>query len=278
MNRLDMETRCRVIAALVEGNSIRAIVRMTGVAKNTIQKLLLELGDACSAYQNEHLRNLRCQRIQVDECWTFCYAKAKNVTPEIAAKNPDAGDVWTWAAIDADSKLIPSWIVGPRDSVTARMFVSDLASRLAERVQLTSDGLNLYLAAVERAFHGKVDYATLIKVYGDLSTDSQRRYSPAECVGCERTSIAGNPDPKHVSTSYIERANLTMRMGMRRFTRLTNGFSKKVTHHQAAVDLHMMHYNFVRIHQTLRTTPAMAAGVTSKLWEISDVVALLDSN
>lgn len=278
MNRLDMETRCRVISALVEGNSIRATVRMTGVAKNTIQKLLLELGAACLAYQDRVFVNLTCKRIQVDECWAFCYAKAKNVTPEIAAKNPDAGDVWTWAAIDADTKLIPSWIVGPRDSASARMFVSDLASRLADRVQLTSDGLNLYLAAVERAFLGKVDYAILIKVYGNLSTDAQRRYSPAECMGCERTPIEGNPDPKHVSTSYIERANLTMRMGMRRFTRLTNGFSKKVEHHAAAVALHMMHYNFVRIHSTLRTTPAMAAGVTIKLWEISDIVALLDSN
>jgi IS1 family transposase len=278
MNRLDMETRCRVISALVEGNSIRATVRMTGVAKNTIQKLLLELGAACLSYQDRVFVNLTCKRIQVDECWAFCYAKAKNVTPEITAKNPEAGDVWTWAAIDADSKLIPSWIVGPRDSASARMFVSDLASRLADRVQLTSDGLNLYLGAVERAFQGKVDYAILIKVYGTLPNDAQRRYSPAECMGSERTPIEGNPDPKHVSTSYIERANLTMRMGMRRFTRLTNGFSKKVEHHAAAVALHMMHYNFVRIHSTLRTTPAMAAGVTGKLWEISDIVGLLDSN
>jgi len=219
-------------------------------------------------------RDLNCKRIQVDECWAFCYAKAKNVTPEIKAKNPNAGDAWTWAAIDADSKLIPSWIIGPRDGVTARMFVNDLAGRLADRVQLTSDGLAVYLQAVERAFRGDVDYAQLVKVYNETS-EGQKRYSPAECVGCTKNVVVGYPDPEHVSTSYIERANLTMRMGMRRFTRLTNAFSKKIENHAAAVALHMMHYNFVRIHQTLRMTPAMAAGVTGKLWEIADIVALL---
>lgn len=275
MNRLDSATRCRVVAALVEGNSIRSTVRMTGVAKNTIQKLLIELGAACSAYQDRVLRDLPCKRVQVDECWAFCYAKAKNVTPDIAAKNPFAGDVWTWAAIDADTKLIPSWIIGPRDGVTARIFVNDLAGRLADRIQLTSDGLKAYLGAVEHAFRGDVDYAQLVKIYGETS-EGQKRYSPAECVGCERHTVVGYPDSEHISTSFIERANLTMRMGMRRFTRLTNGFSKKIENHTAAVALHMMHYNFVRIHSTLRTTPAMAAGVTSKLWEIADIVALLD--
>jgi IS1 family transposase len=275
MNRLDTETRCRVISALVEGNSIRATCRMTGAAKNTVQKLLLELGAASLAYQDRIMRTLPCKRIQVDECWAFCYAKAKNVTPEIAARNPYAGDVWTWAAIDADTKLIPCWIIGPRDGVTARMFVNDLAARLADRIQLTSDGLSVYLAAVERAFRGEVDYAQLVKIYGETS-ESQKRYSPAECVGCERKAMTGYPDPEHVSTSFIERANLTMRMGMRRFTRLTNAFSKKIENHAAAVALHMLHYNFVRIHQTLRTTPAMAAGVTERLWEISDMIALLD--
>ncbi len=275
MNRLDPETRCRVVASLVEGNSIRATVRMTGAAKNTVTKLLLELGAACLEYQDRVLRDLPCKRIQVDECWAFCYAKAKNVTPEIKAKNPNAGDAWTWAAIDADSKLIPCWIIGPRDQVTARMFVSDLAGRLADRIQLTSDGLNVYLQAVERAFRGDVDYAQLVKVYADAS-EGQKRYSPAVCTGCKPTVMVGFPDPEHVSTSFIERANLTMRMGMRRFTRLTNGFSKKIENHAAAVALHMMHYNFARVHQTLRTSPAMAAGVTSKLWEISDIVALLD--
>ncbi|MGH2509652.1 MAG: IS1 family transposase [Ktedonobacteraceae bacterium] len=263
MNRLDPATRCRVVAALVEGNSIRATVRMTGIAKNTIQKLLLELGEACLTYHDRIIRNLTCKRIQVDECWAFCYAKAKNVTPEIAARVPCAGDVWTWAAIDADTKLMPCWIVGPRDGVTARIFVNDLACRLANRVQLTSDGLSAYLAAVECAFHGYVDYAQLQKIYGNPS-EPETRYSPSECIGC------------HVSTSYIERANLTMRMGMGRFTRLTNGFSKKIENHCAAIALHMMHYNFVRIHTTLRCTPAMAANVTDRLWEISDIVALLD--
>jgi IS1 family transposase len=275
MNRLDNATRCRVVAALVEGMSIRATVRMTGAAKNTVQKLLLELGAASLAYQDRVMHTLPCKRIQVDECWAFCYAKAKNVTPEIAAKNPYAGDVWTWAAIDADTKLIPCWIIGPRDGVTARMFVNDLAARLADRIQLTSDGLSVYLAAVERAFRGEVDYAQLVKIYGETS-ESQKRYSPAECIGCERKAVTGYPDPEHVSTSFIERANLTMRMGMRRFTRLTNAFSKKIENHAAAVALHMLHYNFVRIHQTLRTTPAMAAGISERLWEISDMIALLD--
>jgi IS1 family transposase len=273
MNRLDTDTRCRIIAALVEGNSIRATVRMTGAAKNTIQKLLIEVGEKALAYQDEVLRSRRCKRIQVDECWAFCYAKAGNLTPEITAKNPNAGDVWTWAAIDADTKLIPCWVIGPRDTTTARIFVNDLASRLASRIQLTSDGLSFYLSAVERAFRGRVDYAQLVKVYSAQPTG---RYSPAECIGAKKEPIAGDPDPDHVSTSFIERSNLTMRMGMRRFTRLSNAFSKKIENHSAAVALHMLHYNFVRIHQTLRTTPAMAAGVSSKLWEIADIVALLD--
>jgi IS1 family transposase len=275
MNKLDNETRYRVVAALVEGVSIRATVRMTGVAKNTIVKLLVDLGAACSEYQDRTLRNLSSRRIQVDECWAFCYCKQKNVTPEITERQTVAGDVWTWAAIDADTKLIPSWIVGPRDGTTARIFVNDLASRLADRIQLTSDGLNAYLNAVERASHGDIDYAMLVKIHGDNS-EGQKRYSPAKCIGCERKSIVGYLDPAHVSTSYIERANLTMRMGMRRFTRPTNAFSKKVENHTAAIALHMMHYNFVRIHQTLKVTPAMAAGVTTKLWEIADIVTLLD--
>jgi IS1 family transposase len=275
MNRLTPEKQAQVVAALVEGNSIRATVRMTGVAKNTIAKLLVELGAACSNYLNEHLVNLNCKRVQIDEIWSFCYAKAKNVTPEIAAKNPFAGDVWTWIAIDADSKLIASWIIGPRDSVTARMFVNDLAGRLANRIQLTSDGLSVYLAAVEKAFRGEVDYAMLQKIYND-TTEGQKRYSPAECIGCERKVIDGYPDPKHISTSYVERQNLTMRMSMRRFTRLTNAFSKKIENHVAMVALHVMHYNYVRIHQTLRVSPAMAAGVSKQLWEIEDIVRLMN--
>lgn len=276
MNRLDSYKRAQVISALVEGCSIRSAVRMTGVAKKTVLRLLVEVGAACSDYQDRVFRGLNCKRIQVDECWAFCYAKAKNVTPEIVAKNPSAGDAWTWAAIDADTKLIPSWIVGPRDGVTDRIFVSDLAGRLANRIQLTSDGLQAYLGAVERAFRGDVDYAQLVKVYAAAS-DGEKRYSPAVCIACEKHEIVGYPDPQHVSTSYIERANLTMRMGMRRFTRLTNAFSKKIENHAAAVALHMMHYNFVRIHQTLRITPAMAAGVTDRVWEIADIVAVLEA-
>lgn len=274
MNKLDTAKRAQIVSALVEGCSIRSTVRMTGASKNTIAKLLVELGAACSDYLDRTLVNLNCKRVQVDEIWSFCYAKAKNVTPEIAAKNPFAGDVWTWVAIDADTKLIPSWIIGPRDGVTARIFVNDLANRLANRIQLTSDGLNAYLNAVERAFRGDVDYAQLVKIYGDTS-EGQKRYSPAECLGCEKKEIVGYPDPAHVSTSYIERQNLTMRMHMRRFTRLTNAFSKKIENHTASVAIHVMHYNFVRIHQTLRTTPAMAAGVTNRLWEIEDIVGLL---
>jgi IS1 family transposase len=276
MNKLDPKKQAQVVAALVEGNSIRATVRMTGVAKNTVAKLLVELGAACSDYLDKHLMNLNSKRVQIDEIWSFCYAKAKNVTPEIAAKNPFAGDVWTWIAIDADSKLIASWIVGPRDGVTARIFVNDLAKRLANRIQLTSDGLNVYLAAVAKAFHGEVDYAQLVKIYNGDS-EGQKRYSPAECVGCERNVIDGSPDPKHISTSYVERQNLTMRMSMRRYTRLTNAFSKKIENHVAMVALHVMHYNYVRIHQTLRVSPAMAAGVADRLWEIRDLVGLLDA-
>ncbi|MGA8029130.1 MAG: IS1 family transposase [Bryobacteraceae bacterium] len=275
MNRLSIKDRVGVVRCLVDGCSMRAASRITGIARNTIDKLLIELGTACSEYQDRTLRNLACKRIQVDECWAFCYCKQKTVTPEIAERQTAAGDAWTWAAIDADTKLIPCWIIGQRDGVTARMFVNDLASRLADRVQLTSDGLRVYLAAVERAFRGDVDYATLVKIYGS-DPEGQRRYSPGECIGCERQPITGDPDPRYISTSFIERANLTMRMNMRRFTRLTNAFSKKIENHAAAVSLHMMHYNFVRVHQTLRTTPAMAAGVTNRLWEIEDIVALLD--
>jgi IS1 family transposase len=274
MNKLDTAKRAQIVSAIVEGCSIRSIVRMTGASKNTIAKLLVDLGAACSTYLDKHLVNLPCKRVQVDELWSFCYAKAKNVTPKIAAMNPSAGDVWTWVAIDADTKLIPTWAIGPRDSVTARIFVNDLASRLANRIQLTSDGLSLYLQAVEGAFRGDVDYAMLVKIYGETS-EGQKRYSPAECVGCERKAIVGYPDPKHVSTSFVERQNLTVRMGLRRFTRLTNGFSKKIENHAAALAIFYMHYNFVRIHQSLRVTPAMAAGLSDRLWSVSDLVRLL---
>lgn len=274
MNRLDSARRAQIISSLIEGNSLRSTSRMTGVAINTVVKLAVDAGAACSEYQDRVMRNLTSRRIQVDECWAFCYAKAKNVTPEIKAKNPYAGDVWTWAAIDADSKLIPCWAIGPRDGVTARIFVNDLADRLADRVQLTSDGLRVYLEAVERSFRGDVDYAQLVKVYNN-TIEGQKRYSPAECIGCEKHAVTGDPDPDHVSTSYIERANLTMRMGMRRFTRLTNGFSKKIENHAAAVALFFMYYNFARVHKTLRCSPAMAAGVDNRLWEIKDIVDMV---
>jgi IS1 family transposase len=273
MNRLSIADRAKILGMMVEGNSLRSISRMADVSINTVTKLLVEVGAASSAYLDENLVNLNCKRVQVDEIWAFCYAKAKNVTPEIAAKNPFAGDVWTWMAIDADTKLIPSWIIGPRDGVTARLFVNDLASRLADRIQLTSDGLSVYLQAVEKAFRGDVDYAQLVKIYGDNS-EGQKRYSPAECLGCEKKEIVGYPDPEHVSTSYIERANLTMRMGMRRFTRLTNGFSKKIENHSASVAIHLMHYNFARIHKTLRITPTMAAGLSDHVWSLEEIALL----
>lgn len=277
MNRLRRDERTRVIACLVEGNSIRSTVRMTGVAKNTVTKLLVEIGAACSKYQDEAFRNLNCKRLQADEIWSFVYAKAKNVKPEHFRDGGYAGDVWTWTAIDADSKLVPCWMVGGRDAAAARDFIEDLAGRLANRVQLTTDGLKVYLTAVEKAFQNDIDYAMLVKIYGQ-TVEGQKRYSPAECVGCDKHTVTGRPDPEHISTSYVERQNLTMRMSMRRFTRLTNAFSKKVDNHAAALALHFCYYNFVRVHQTLKTTPAIAAGVTTKRWQIGDIVALLEGS
>lgn len=274
MNKLPTAKRIAVVAALVEGNSLRATARMTGVARMTIEKLLRDLGRACAAYQAETLVNLTCRRVQCDEIWSFCYAKRKNVTPKIAEQHPNAGDVWTWTAIDADSKLVLSWLVGDRDAGSAYTFMQDVASRLAHRVQLTTDGHRPYLEAVEASFGMDVDFATLQKLYG-ADAEDEKRYSPAKCIGVDCKIIQGDPDPRHISTSYVERQNLTMRMHMRRFTRLTNAFSKKVEMHAHAVALHFMHYNFVRIHKTLKVTPAMAAGVTGKLWEIAALVALL---
>jgi IS1 family transposase len=248
---------------------------MAGASKNTIAKLLVELGTACSQYMNEHLTNLKCQRLQVDELWSFVYAKQKNVKAKHFDNGGYAGDVWTWIAIDADTKLVPSFMIGQRDPETARVFMEDLAGRLANRVQLTSDGLKAYLTAVKAAFGNDIDYAMLVKIYGNTA-EGQKRYSPAECVGCEKKTIKGRPDPEHISTSYVERQNLTVRMHNRRFTRLTNAFSKKVENHLASLAIHYMHYNFVRIHQSLRVSPAMAAGVTSHLWSIQEMIELLD--
>lgn len=274
MNRLPLAKRIAVVAALVEGNSIRSTVRMTGVAKNTITKLVAELGPACAQYMSQALQNLPCRRIQCDEIWSFCYAKQKNVTPEIAHRQK-AGDVWTWVAMDADTKLVCSWLVGNRDPTCATEFVRDLASRLKHRIQLTTDGLNLYLTAVEDAFGSEIDYAMLVKLYGH-SGEPETRYSPARIISAQASTIMGDPAWKHISTSYIERQNLTMRMSMRRFTRLTNGFSKKFENHVAAVAIHYLHYNFCRIHQTLRVTPAMEAGVSDHVWEIPEMIALLN--
>lgn len=275
MNRLDNAKRIQVVRCLVEGNSIRATVRMTGVAKNTIAKLLVDLGYACAKYQDENLRNLRCRRVQCDEIWSFVGAKQKNASMEQVEAG--CGDVWTWTAIDADTKLVPCWMIGQRGLPSAKAFIGDLASRLSNKVQLTTDGHKPYLEAIEDTFGGDIDYAQLIKVYG-ASGETQTRYSPGQCIGIECRAVTGTPDPKHISTSFVERQNLTMRMSMRRFTRLTNAFSKKLENHMAAIALHFMYYNFARIHQTLRMSPAMAAGVTSKLWDVEDIVALLDSN
>jgi len=274
MNRLTTEKRSQVIAALVEGNSIRSTVRMTGVAKNTISKLLVELGAACSDYLNRALVGLTSKRIQCDEIWSFVGAKQKNVTVENQGRGA-IGDVWTWVAMDADTKLICAWMVGTRDATTAHYFIQDLAARLKNRVQLTTDGHRVYVNAVEDAFGSAIDYAMLVKMYGNDNA-GESRYSPAECIGCRTVAISGEPEAKHISTSYVERQNLTMRMQMRRFTRLTNAFSKKVENHIAAIAIHYMHYNFCRIHQTLRVTPAMEAGITDHVWAVQEVIALLD--
>ena len=274
MNRLTRQARAQILHLLCEGQSIRAVTRLTGCSKNTVAKLLVEAGHACAAYQDKALRNLTCKRVQMDEIWSFVYAKNDNVKDAKAAP-ATAGDVWTWTAIDADTKLIVSWLLGARDTDAALSFVSDLRSRLVNRVQLTSDGHRPYLTAVDAVFGDEVDYAMLVKIYG-ADPQAERRYSPAVCIGAEKQPKVGNPDKKHISTSYVERSNLTMRMHMRRFTRLTNAFSKKVENHAAAIALHTMYYNFVRIHQTLRVTPAMAAGVTDKLWEVSDIVEMLE--
>lgn len=274
MNRLDTARRATVLKCLSEGMSLRGTARLTGVARMTIEKLVRDLGTVCAQYQDAHVRNLTTRRVQCDEIWAFCYAKRKNVTAEIAAAHPDAGDVWTWTAIDADSKLVLSWLVGPRDAGSAYKFMQDVAGRLRNRVQLTTDGHKPYLNAVEDAFGADIDYAMLIKIYGG-SGEPETRYSPAQCLGAVPQEVTGNPDPKHISTSYVERQNLTMRMHMRRFTRLTNAFSKKAEMHAHAVAIHFMWYNFAKIHQTLRITPAMAAGVTDRVWEAEDIIALL---
>lgn len=272
MNRLPLTKRAQIIGLLVEGNSLRAASRLADVSINTVTKLLVDVGTACAKYQDETLRNLPCKRVQVDEIWSFVYAKDKNVKTAKAA--PDgAGDVWTWTAICADTKLVPTWHVGSRDAECAMTFIDDLSRRLANRVQLTSDGLKSYLDAVDGAFGGDVDYSQLVKIYGK-PWEVEKRYSPVECIGARKQPIIGNPDPKHISTSFVERQNLNMRMSMRRFTRLTNAFSKKVENHAHAIALHFMYYNFGRIHKTLRVTPAMAAGVAQHVWSLEEIAGL----
>jgi IS1 family transposase len=274
MNRLDTKKRAQIVSALVEGNSLRATARMMGVAFNTVLKLLPEIGQACVNYQDRTLRNLMCKRIQCDEIWSFCYAKQKNV-PADKQEQFGYGDIWTWVAIDADTKLVPSFLVGDRDTCNATLFINDLASRLAHRVQLTTDGHRPYLEAIEGAFGADIDYAMLIKLYSASPTSNETRYSPSECCGTRTQKITGSPDEREISTSYVERQNLTMRMQIRRFTRLTNAFSKKVQNHAHAVALHYMHYNFCRIHKSLRVTPAMEAGVADHVWSVEEIVNLL---
>jgi IS1 family transposase len=275
MNRLATDKRIAVIAALVEGTSVNATCRMTGVAKHTVLKLLKDLGCAAASYHDDHVRNLRVRRVQCDEIWAFVYAKQKNVTLEQMQQG--AGDVWTWTAIDADSKLIISYTLGDRGAGTANVFMRDVASRISNRIQLTTDGHRVYAEAVEDAFGADIDYAMLVKIYGASNDSPESRYSPATCIGCRTGVLAGNPDPKHISTSFVERQNLSMRMGMRRFTRLANGFSKKLENHGHAVALYFMHYNYCRIHKTLRVTPAMEAGLTDHVWSIDELVNLLKS-
>ena len=276
-NVISTAKKVAVITALVEGCSVRSTVRMTGVSKGAVLRLLVSVGTACAEYQDRVIRNIAAKRVQVDEIWSFVGCKKKNVTVEKIEKHGICGDVWTFTAIEAQTKLVISWMVGRRDAGCATDFLRDVEGRLSNRIQLTTDGHKMYLVAVPDAFAEAVDYAQLVKIYGS-DPEGQKRYSPARCLGTKRVEIIGSPDHEHISTSYVERQNLNMRMNMRRFTRLTNAFSKKLDNHIAMIALFHMHYNFVRIHQTLRVTPAMAAGVTGRLWSIHDVVALADES
>jgi IS1 family transposase len=271
MNWLSQSERVQIVAALVEGNSLRSVSRLTGIARNTITKLLVDLGEACMQYHDAHVRNVRVRRLQCDEIWAYVGAKAKNVTAE--KKEIGWGDVWTWVGLDADTKLVVSYLVGGRGAVWAKDFIDDCASRIHGCIQITTDGLKAYLEPVEGAFGTDMDFATLQKIYG-ASEETEKRHSPAKCIGCESKVVMGDPDPKQIFTSYVERQNLTMRMNIRRFTRLTNAFSKKLDNHAYAVALHFMYCNFVRIHSTLRVTPAMEAGLSDHAWTIAELVAV----
>ena len=274
MNRLSIEKRIQIIGLLVEGTSLRATSRLANVSINTVTKLLVDIGTVCQKYHDEHVRSVASKRVQCDEIWSFVYAKDKNLPTKFQGKY-GVGSIWTWTAIDADSKLMISWLVGNRDAEYAKVFMEDVASRLKNRVQLTTDGLKAYLEAIDQTFGIDIDYAQLVKLYGN-SLEGEHRYSPADCTGAIKQVVTGDPKAKHISTSYVERQNLTMRMSLRRFTRLTNAFSKKVENHAHAIALHFMYYNFVRIHKTLRVTPAMAAGISKKLWSIEDLAKLLE--
>ena len=273
MNCLDVKTRSQIIGCLIEGCSVRATSRMTGASKNTIIRLLGEIGCACAAYHNRYVRDLRVRRLQCDEIWQFVGSKAKNT--RLDKKQEGWGDIWTWIGIDADTKLVVSYLVGGRDGGWGMDFMQDCADRIRGRVQITTDGHRVYLDAVENAFGADIDYAMLQKIYGAPSDEETRRYSPARCIGCDMKVVSGDPDPKHVSTSFVERQNLTLRMSNRRFTRLTNAFSKKVDNHRHSVALHYMYYNFARVHQTLRVTPAMQAGISDHVWSLDELIALL---
>lgn len=275
MNRLSIEKRAQIVNALVEGNSIRATCRLTGASKDAVLKLIPDMGKACAEHHNRAVRNVKARRVQCDEIWSFCYAKAKNVPAD--KKDTGAGDVWTWTAIDADSKLIISYLCGGRNAEWATTFMEDLASRVSTRIQMTTDGHRVYAEAVAGTFGFNVDYAMLIKLYGSSGDRPETRYSPAACIGTRTGVLSGRPDPAHISTSFVERQNLNLRMGVRRFTRLTNAFSKKFENHCHMVAIYHAYYNFCRIHQTLRVTPAMDAGLSDHVWNLAELVSLMDN-
>ncbi|MGD1016365.1 MAG: IS1 family transposase [Roseiarcus sp.] len=275
MNKLPLETRAQILNLLVEGSSLRSIARIVDVSINTVTKLLVDAGTVCAAYHDQNVRGLQTRRLQCDEIWSFCYAKQANVATAKAAPE-NAGDVWTWTAFDAESKMIVSWQVGNRDAVSAFLLMEDVQDRVKGRMQITTDGHNAYISAVEGVFGDDTDYAMLVKLYGEPAAGAEHRYSPSTCTGAIKKPIKGRPDEEHISTSYVERQNLNMRMGMRRFTRLTNAFSKKVENHCHALALYFVYYNFVRIHKTLRTSPAMAAGVSDRLWDVKNIARLIE--